>query len=102
MTTTRCVWTRIRDTEISCGARCSNGWDALHPQNRPVQDVRALERFKKDLYDYDDVYVCRGEVKQALLSANKPTVYDRVALMAVSVFHLAHWRPDVTVKNYMI
>ena len=31
-----------------------------------------------------------------------PTKYDRLALMAVSVFELSHWRLDVTVTNYML
>ena len=32
----------------------------------------------------------------------RPVSYDRLALLAVSVFHLSHWRLDVTVSNYMI
>ena len=31
-----------------------------------------------------------------------PVVYDRLAVMAVSVFHLSHWRCDVTVDNYLL
>lgn len=32
----------------------------------------------------------------------KSGVFDRLALMCVSVWHLAHWRLDVTVKDYML
>ena len=46
-------------------------------------------------------YVCRGHVRESLDEAGRAVAYDRLALMAVSVFHLAHWRADVTVKNYM-
>ena len=46
-------------------------------------------------------YVCRGHVRESLDEAGRAVAYDRLALMAVSVFHLAHWRCDVTVKNYM-
>ena len=46
-------------------------------------------------------YVCRGHVRQSLGNAGRSVSYDRLALMAVSVLHLAHWRCDVTVKNYM-
>ena len=46
-------------------------------------------------------YVCRGHVRESLDKAGRAVAYDRLALMAVSVFHLAHWRADVTVKNYM-
>ena len=46
-------------------------------------------------------YVCRGHVRRSLGNAGRSVSYDRLALMAVSVLHLAHWRCDVTVKNYM-
>ena len=46
-------------------------------------------------------YVCRGHARESLDEAGRAVAYDRLALMAVSVFHLAHWRADVTVKNYM-
>ncbi len=46
-------------------------------------------------------YVCRGHVRRSLDGAGRAVTYDRLALMAVSVFHLAHWRAEVTVKNYM-
>lgn len=46
-------------------------------------------------------YVCRGCVRRSLDGAGRAVAYDRLALMAVSVFHLAHWRAEVTVKNYM-
>lgn len=46
-------------------------------------------------------YICRGHVRESLDEAGRAVAYDRLALMAVSVFHLAHWRCDVTVKNYM-
>ena len=49
----------------------------------------------------DKPYITRGKVKQELLDAGRPVVFDRLALMAVSVLHLAHYREDVTVKNYM-
>ena len=42
-----------------------------------------------------------GCVRRSLDGAGRAVAYDRLALMAVSVFHLAHWRAEVTVKNYM-
>lgn len=50
----------------------------------------------------DDVYKLRGGNLQKAISEGKPTEYNRLALMAVSVLHLSHWRLDVTVTNYMI
>ena len=44
------------------------------------------------------VYHLRG----ASLDHARPVTYDRLALMAVSVYHLSHWRLDVTVSNYML
>lgn len=49
----------------------------------------------------DKPYVARGKVKEELYEAGRPLEFDRLALMAVSVLHLAHYREDVTVKNYM-
>lgn len=51
--------------------------------------------------DSSPYYYCRSGVRRSLRASNRPVRYDRLALMAVSVFHLAHWRVDVTVKNYM-
>ena len=47
-------------------------------------------------------YFIRGENKKLAKEHGLPLVYDRLALMAVSVFHLSHWRLDVTVSNYML
>lgn len=47
-------------------------------------------------------YYLRGENRQKAIAAGRPVVYDRLALMMVSVFHLSHWRLDVTVTNYML
>ena len=47
-------------------------------------------------------YYLRGLNRKFALDHNLPTAYNRLALMAVSVFHLSHWRLDVTVANYML
>lgn len=46
-------------------------------------------------------YYCRSGVRRSLRASSRPVRYVRLALMATSVFHLAHWRTDVTVKNYL-
>lgn len=58
-------------------------------------------RHNPDMHRLDNLYHCRSGVRRSLAASGKPTQYDRLALMAVSVFHLAHWRCDVTVKHYM-
>lgn len=50
----------------------------------------------------DTPYILRGDNRQIAIKKGKPITYDRLALMMVSVFHLSHWRLDVTVTNYMI
>ena len=47
-------------------------------------------------------YLIRGENKKLAIDNGLPVEYDRLALMAVSIFHLAHWRLGVTVSNYML
>ena len=47
-------------------------------------------------------YVLRGHNRDLALKNGLPVSYDRLALLAVSVFHLAHWRHDVTVANYLL
>ena len=63
----------------------------------------------KKKYDWEwDERRVRGEYKvrgKNRIKAGKnglPVVYDRLAVMAVSVFHLSHWRCDVTVDNYLL
>ena len=59
---------------------------------------------KKFLHDImnEESYKLRGNNYQKAIEQGKETKYNRLALMAVSVFHLSHWRLDVTVTNYMI
>lgn len=47
-------------------------------------------------------YCIRGNNRQLALANGLPIKYDRLAVMAVSVFHLSHWRCDVTVANYLL
>ena len=47
-------------------------------------------------------YVLRGHNRKLALKNGLPVSYDRLALLAVSIYHLAHWRHDVTVANYLL
>lgn len=47
-------------------------------------------------------YCIRGNSRRLALVHGLPIKYDRLAVMAVSVFHLSHWRCDVTVANYLL
>ena len=62
-------------------------------------DKNARMRFLKDT---DGEYKLRGANADRARAADRPTEYDRLAVLAVSVFHLSHWRLDVTVVNYLV
>ena len=47
-------------------------------------------------------FYLRGLNRKFAQEHNLPTAYNRLTLMAVSVFHLSHWRLDVTVCNYIL
>lgn len=64
-------------------------------------DLDAYNSFCLDMEKNAGMYQMRGEAKKLAEEHERPTDYDRVALMAVSTLHLAHWRLDVTVINYL-
>lgn len=76
-------------------------YDTMHPHGYK-NDETTRERYIKEIRGYGGVYTCRGENAEALRKQGRDTSFNRLALMAVSVFHLSHWRSDVTVKNYMV
>ena len=47
-------------------------------------------------------YKIRGANRIRAIELGLPTEYYRLAVMAVSVFHLSHWRNNVTVSNYLL
>lgn len=47
-------------------------------------------------------YYIRGNNRKCAIINGLTTSYDRCAVMAVSVFHLSHWRCDVTIDNYLL
>lgn len=62
----------------------------------------AFHRKKLNHDQIDGKYYLRGLNRKLAMEHNLPVVYNRLALMAVSVFHLSHWRLDVTVCNYIL
>ena len=63
---------------------------------------RAGEDWRRnpDMRRINSPYICRGSIRRNMMQNGRAIRYDRLALMAVSVFHLAHWRADVTVAHY--
>lgn len=71
-------------------------WDALH-----YTDEGGRRAFI-DTLNNDSPYYLRGENRAKAERLGLPVAYDRLSLMAVSVFHLSHWRLNVTVENYIV
>lgn len=78
-------------------------WEKGH-ERLQESDPKAWERQKnRFLADCDNrPYRLRGENLAKAQALGLPEEYNRLALMCVSVFHLSHWRLDVTVTNYII
>ena len=60
---------------------------------------------KSRMFDRKNItgtYKLRGKSKEFAVKSNLPIEYDRLSLMAVSVFHLSHWRLSGTVASYML
>lgn len=67
----------------------------------PEKYKKCYERWTDDVVGHGGVYKLRGAARQLAIDKGLPTEYDRVALMAVSEFHLAHHRTDVAVEHYL-
>lgn len=63
---------------------------------------KRIARFLGDIDRSGGVYATRGENTDRARISGSDGKYDRLALMCVSVWHLAHWRLDVTVRHYML
>ena len=63
-------------------------------------DCAGADRFAGELSN-PAPYRLRGANRAAAIAHGRPVVYNRLAMMAVSVYHLSHWRLDVTAVNYL-
>ena len=88
-----------------------------NPQNRAIMKQALMREFEqhdsnknhpgrrnnfiKTLDEANKPIELRGDNRYMAIKKNRPVTYDRLAVTAVSVFHLAHWRNDVTIKNYL-
>ena len=73
-------------------------------RRKPTGDFTEVDEVAEAVLRYDEEEKKLRLEQEALgnvpIELGKETEYDRLALLAVSVFHLAHWRCDVTVHNY--
>lgn len=70
-------------------------------EENPAAFWAKRRRFYAELSD-PSPYKLRGDNRRRALAEGRRVEYDRLPLMMVSVFHLAHWRLDVTVSHYML
>ena len=48
------------------------------------------------------VYSLRGKNRKLAIEKGLPVYYNKLALLATSIFKLSHWRNDVTVGSYLL
>ena len=105
----RCYAYYVKKIEIEPGfaqeMRCKlkNRWLEEHERLRKTNhDSWSRQKWVFDREMDDRPYRLRGDNLTKALASGSPTEYNRLALMCVSVMHLAHWRLDVTVTNYIV
>ena len=78
------------------------------PEYRRQLEVEIKARWRKynkrrwKQREFEGLYKLRGTNRQLAQKLGKPTEYDRLAVLATSVFHLSHWRTGVTGSNYLL
>ncbi len=66
-------------------------WHRANRKNREKLEPRSF---------FDKPYILRGDNRKKAIALGKAYVLDRLCLRTVSVFHLSHWRDDVSVGSY--
>lgn len=74
---------------------------ALRYKTMHTADRQTNKKFLHDIIN-DKPYILRGANREKAISQGKSVTYNRLAMMMVSVFHLSHWRLDVTSVNYLV
>ena len=78
-------------------------WENGHQKLKNESQSKYERQRKSFIYDLcDETYVLRGTNKVKAITSGMPIEYNRLALMAVSVLNLSHWRLSVTVTNYIL
>ncbi|HEM5491003.1 TPA: site-specific integrase [Streptococcus suis] len=78
-------------------------WEEGHQKLKNESNKQYERQRKNFIFDLrDEAYILRGSNKVKAIASGMPIVYNRLALMAVSVLNLSHWRLSVTVTNYIL
>ena len=80
--------------------------------NEPEYRDQLIAEIKARWVDYNDrllkdnemrgKYIMRGKNRELAVRLGFQYSFDRLAVLATSIFHLAHWRNNVTVCNYIM
>ena len=62
----------------------------------------AAWRKEMNMIKRNPVRFCRGDIKADLIRQGRKPYFDRECVLLVSVLNLAHYRENVTVKNYLL
>lgn len=91
-------------SSLSAGARESLCKDlvARYAKYHGGDHSKAVQWLAKALKPGHGTYVLRGDNRQIAISKGMSIKLDRLAILATSVYHLSHWRLDVTVTNYLV
>ena len=76
--------------------------DQLREELKARFKDRGVAETKWDDHEVQGVYRVRGANRKRAEALGLPIEYSRLAVMAVSVFHLSHWRTNVAVTNYLL
>lgn len=71
-------------------------------RGNPPANSRKIHDWSWDVSRLRGTYRIRGKNRKNAIKNGFDVEYDRCAVMAVSVFHLSHWRCDVTIDHYLL
>ncbi|HHW4958583.1 TPA: hypothetical protein ACU0L4_000553 [Streptococcus suis] len=78
-------------------------WEEGHQKLKKESQSKYERQRRNFIFDLrDEAYILRGSNKSKAVASGMPIEYNRLALMAVSVLNLSHWRLSVTVTNYIL
>lgn len=75
-----------------------------HETRKRIKDLEKVKAGKPREFPFNDtkgMYKLRGDNRRFALEHGLPVEYDKLCVMAVSIFHLSHWRLD-TLCNYLL
>lgn len=79
--------------------------DSTYREQLLAEVKKRWERYNNRTFNEREAagrYVMRGKNRALAMEYGAQVSFDRLAVLATSIFHLAHWRNNVTVSNYLL